>query len=97
MEILDLLENKEDSDDLCGELRMRIFILLGRNENFGDFIGELKMRIFILLKSNENSVGKKAYCWRVGSGVFGCLPLNWGIILGWGETKVNCYLVDFQA
>ena len=89
---LDLLENNENSDDLCGELRMRIFILLGRNENFGDFIGELKMRIFILLKSNENSVGKKAHCWRIISGVFGRLPVYWGFILGWGETKVNYYL-----
>ena len=48
-EILDLLENKEDSDDFCRELRMRIFILLGNNENFSDFTGELRMRIFILL------------------------------------------------
>ena len=31
-EILDLLENKEDSDDFCGELRMRTSILLRSNE-----------------------------------------------------------------
>ena len=36
-ENLDLLENKENSDDFYGELRMRIFILLRSNENFGDF------------------------------------------------------------
>ena len=28
---------------------------------------------------------------------FGRLPLYWGVILGWGETKVNRYLVNFQA
>ena len=64
------LGNPENFDDLCWELRMRIFILLGSNENSDDFCGELRMRILILLGSNENSVGKKAYCWEVGSGVW---------------------------
>ena len=27
---------------------------------------------------------------------FGRLPLYWGVTLCWGETKVNCYLVDLQ-
>ena len=65
---------------------MRIFILLGSHDNFGD----------LMLGSNEDSVGKSLLL-GVGSGVFGCLPLYWEVILGWGETKVNCYLVDFQA
>ena len=67
--ILDLLGNRENSNDFCGELRMRIFILLRSNENSGNFIGEFRMRIFILLE-NENSVGKKAYCWGLSSGVW---------------------------
>ena len=25
------------------------------------------------------------------------MPLYWGVILGWGDTKVNYYLVAFQA
>ena len=40
MGILTRLGNRENSDDFCGGLRMRIFILLRSNENFGDFIGE---------------------------------------------------------
>ena len=24
------------------------------------------------------------------------MSIYWGIILGWGETKFNCYLVDSQ-
>ena len=27
----------------------------------------------------------------------GCMPIYWGVTLGWGETKVNRCLVDFQA
>ena len=34
-ENLDLLENKEDSDGLCRELRMRILNLLGKSESLG--------------------------------------------------------------
>ena len=94
MGILTRLGNRENYDDFCGELRMRIFILLRGNKNFGDFMlgsdedlgnftGESRMRIFNLLWS-KNSVGKKAYCWRVSSGVFGCLPLYWEVLLGWG-------------
>ena len=100
---------------------MRIFILLRSNENFGDFMlgnkedpdnftGESRMRIFILLGS-KNSVGKKAYCWRVSSGIWGkklipvwkkfrslgCMPLYWGIILAGDKTKANCYLVNSQT
>ena len=59
---------------------MRIFIPLRSDENFGDFTlgsnedsgnltGESRMRIFILLGS-KNFVGKKAYCWRVSSGLW---------------------------
>ena len=95
MEILIRLGNKENSDDFCEKLRIRCFIPSGSNEDSGNFTGESRMRIFILLGS-KNSVGKKAYCRGVGSGVFGRLSLYWGIILGWGETKVNHYLVDFQ-
>ena len=28
---------------------------------------------------------------------FGRLPLYWGVILGWGETEVSRYPIDFQA
>ena len=39
-EILTRLGNRENFDDFCEELRMRIFILLRGNESFGDFPGE---------------------------------------------------------
>ena len=38
-EILDLLENKEDSDEFFGELRMRIFNLLGSNKTLVTSLG----------------------------------------------------------
>ena len=62
--------------------------MLGSNEDSENFNGESRMRIFILLRS-KNSVGKKAYCWRVSensggvaillgrSGVWGCMPIYW--------------------
>ena len=25
------------------------------------------------------------------------MPFYWGVILGWGEPKVNCYLVDLHT
>ena len=46
-ENLDLLENKEDSDGFCGELRMRNFDFLGKLKPWG-FTGEVRMRIFDL-------------------------------------------------
>ena len=75
---------------------MGILILLGNKENFDD-CGELRMRIFILLGSNKNYVGEEGLLLGSRSRSLGCMPLYWGINLGWGETKVNCYLVDFQA
>ena len=80
-----------------GDYTMGNLAPLGNKENSDDFCGELTKRIFILLGSNKNSVGKKAYCWGVGSGVCVVCHSTGGIILGWGETKVNCYLVDFQT
>ena len=53
-----------------GDYIMGILVPLGNKENSDDFFRELIKRIFILLGSNENSVGKKAYCWGVGSGVW---------------------------
>ena len=64
MRILIRLGNRENSDDFCEELRMRIFILLRSNENFGNFMlgskegssnftRESIMRIFILLGSEK--------------------------------------------
>ena len=53
-----------------GGYTMGNLILPGNKENSDDFCGELIKRIFIMLGSNESSVGKKAYCWGVGSGVW---------------------------
>ena len=53
-----------------GGYTMEILVPLGNKENSDDFYAELRMRIFILLGSNKNSVGKKAYCWGVGPGVW---------------------------
>ena len=73
-----------------GELRMRIFILLGSNENS---LGEKA----ILLGSSEDSMAKSLFLFGKKFRSLGCLPLYWGIIRGWGETKVDCYLVAFQT
>ena len=70
---------------------------MGNPENFNDFYWGLLMGVFVLSRSYKNSVGEKlSPVWKKFRS-FGRLPLYWGVTLGWGETKVNCYLVDSQA
>ena len=82
-----------------GDYTKGILVLLGNRENSDDFCRDLRMRIFILatsLESNKNS-GEKGLLLGSKFRSLDCLPFYWGVILGWGETKVNCYLVDFQT
>ena len=48
MGILTRLGNRENSDDFCGELRMRIFNLMGNLNPWGLHAEESRMKIFYL-------------------------------------------------
>ena len=81
-------------------------ICFGNPENFNDFYWGLLTGVFVLSRSNK-TLWEKVYpvmktLWgkAFSAGEFrslGCMPIYWGVTLGWGETKVNCYLVDFQV
>ena len=77
-----------------GDYTMGILVPLGNKENSDGTCGELIKRIFILLGSNENS-GEEGLLLGSKSRSLDYLPLYWGVILGWGKTKVSCCLVDF--
>ena len=57
------------------------------------------MRIFILATSlgSKKNYGEEGLLLGSKFRILGCKLLYWGINLGWGETKVICYLVDSQT